>query len=345
MAEQSFLAKLGVRLGILGSSASLAIAAPLAVGNYDPSCQTDSARIGWYFDRTLGVETLSLMVGGVQASTSYAANNKFQLISPSPVFSLGNGAGTPGVNINGANATNRQLIFNTNGSVRWNLRASAVSETGSDAGSNWNFDANDGTGTLINSPISIFRAGGGVFNFNRPVTMSGGVFTTNTILAQYTATWNFAGTFAMLRFLATDTASDPASLLVNVLVGNVSRFSIRKDALLINASVDDLTSAQFNSTRTSTLGGAVTDGIHGQYTTTLNGAFTITRYNWFELDNITGAATITDATVFDFDAAAGTHKCIDAGTTKTSPGTVSAWIKHNINGTIYYSNAYTSKTS
>jgi hypothetical protein len=46
--------------------------------------------------------------------------------------------------------------------------------------------------------------------------------------------------------------------------------------------------------------------------------------------------------VFRFDAAAGTHKAIAAGSTKVTPGTVDAWLKVNINGTLYYVPAYTS---
>jgi uncharacterized protein YijF (DUF1287 family) len=44
-------------------------------------------------------------------------------------------------------------------------------------------------------------------------------------------------------------------------------------------------------------------------------------------------------------AAAGTHKAVASGTTKTSPGAVSAWVKININGTIHYMPAYTNTTT
>jgi acetaldehyde dehydrogenase (acetylating) len=54
---------------------------------------------------------------------------------------------------------------------------------------------------------------------------------------------------------------------------------------------------------------------------------------------------MTDAHVFRFDAAIGTHKAVDSGTTKTSPGTVSAWVKININGATHYMPAYASKTT
>ena len=49
--------------------------------------------------------------------------------------------------------------------------------------------------------------------------------------------------------------------------------------------------------------------------------------------------------VFRFPAAAGTHSTVDAGTTKTTPGTVNAWVVININGTEHYIPAYTSKTT
>ena len=48
MASQSLLAKLGVRSGTEGSSASLAIAFPLSEGNPDMAAHTASSRTGWY---------------------------------------------------------------------------------------------------------------------------------------------------------------------------------------------------------------------------------------------------------------------------------------------------------
>ena len=80
-------------------------------------------------------------------------------------------------------------------------------------------------------------------------------------------------------------------------------------------------------------------------------SFTITRHDYIDMNNVTatnagaGTLTVTDAAIIRFDAAAGTHKAVDSGTTKTTPGTVDAWVKVNINGTLYYLPAYTSKTS
>jgi hypothetical protein len=108
-------------------------------------------------------------------------------------------------------------------------------------------------------------------------------------------------------------------------------------------------SPAFVASGTAAIGGAVTDGYTSALSLapTYNGAFTVTRHNYINIVDtvLTGSAVVTDAAVMRFNANAGTHHAIDAGTTKTSPGTVSAWMKININGTIYYIAAYTSKTS
>lgn len=74
---------------------------------------------------------------------------------------------------------------------------------------------------------------------------------------------------------------------------------------------------------------------------------TVARHNYLDLQNpaATGVGTLTDAAVFRFDAAAGTHKALDAATTKTTPTGVDAWIKVNLNGTLGYVPVYLSKTA
>jgi len=70
------------------------------------------------------------------------------------------------------------------------------------------------------------------------------------------------------------------------------------------------------------------------------------RYIHFTQPTISGGTTtFTDAHTMYFDAAAGTHRAVDAGTTKTTPGTVNAWVKIDVNGNTYYIPAYTSKTA
>ena len=98
-----------------------------------------------------------------------------------------------------------------------------------------------------------------------------------------------------------------------------------------------------------TLSAGVSDGytsgieLHPQY----DAAFTVTRHNYLNVKTptLTTSAVVTDAALARFDAAAGTHAAVDSGTTKTTPGSVDAWLKMNINGTIYYVPAYTSKTA
>lgn len=104
---------------------------------------------------------------------------------------------------------------------------------------------------------------------------------------------------------------------------------------------------------TSTITGGVTDGFTSglRLTPTVNAgtALTMTRLNYIDVNQVTlggaGPAAVTDACVFRFNAAAGTHKAVDAGTTKTSPGTVTQWVKINVNGTLAYIPSYSSKTT
>ncbi len=67
MAEQSTLDYLGLRLGILGSSSNLAIAAPSLASPYDTTTQTYVDRIGIYFDRTAAAECLGIVVMGTES--------------------------------------------------------------------------------------------------------------------------------------------------------------------------------------------------------------------------------------------------------------------------------------
>lgn len=102
---------------------------------------------------------------------------------------------------------------------------------------------------------------------------------------------------------------------------------------------------------TLTISGATADGYAGAVTLdpaySAAAAQTVTRHNYLDVQNVDGGAnvTITDAAVMRFDAAAGTHKAVDAGTAKATPGTVDAWLKANINGTIHFMPAYISKTT
>lgn len=64
MSRQSSLAVLGLRLSVLGSLASLALAAPLADGDVSQTAHTDASRMGLYFDRTPSAEKMVCVVEG-----------------------------------------------------------------------------------------------------------------------------------------------------------------------------------------------------------------------------------------------------------------------------------------
>lgn len=104
------------------------------------------------------------------------------------------------------------------------------------------------------------------------------------------------------------------------------------------------------SEQTQTITAATADGYAAALTFdprySATSAQNVQRHNYIDILNVTTTnVTVADACVMRFNAAAGVHKAVDSGTTKATPSAVNAWIKININGTIYYIPAYTSKTS
>jgi hypothetical protein len=357
MAEQSFLAKLGVRAGIVGSSAALAIAAPLANGNYDPSCHADSARIGWYFDRTLNSEMIAMYVGGQPAAQAYKFLDSpnwdvmWSFNSPSPTLTLGTGTGTskPTVYIShvGTSGNSGFFKYRTNGVDRFAFIISSSVETGSNTGSAFDFvlHADDGTNLTV-APV-LTRVATGAWSTGRAIVINGGTFTGSQSLLNASYTWNDAAvTFTGMFMGATNTASAAGSLICDFKVGGTTRWSLSINGPVVTRALDAGTAIQITLNRAFTLTVNVTDNAGNiQFSTNAAGAFTITRYNWFSLNTPTGTSTITDACVYRFNAAAGTHKAIDSGSTKVTPATVNAWEKYNINGTLYFCPCYTSKTA
>lgn len=132
-------------------------------------------------------------------------------------------------------------------------------------------------------------------------------------------------------------------------IGHIASTNISNPSVVIGSNAANGSTA----INTQTITGTVSDGMHStiqlspSYTAAT--AQTVTRHNYLDLPNVVvagaGPAAVTDAAVMRFNAAAGTHKAVDSATTKTTPGGVDAWIKINVNGTLYYVPAYTSKTA
>jgi len=95
--------------------------------------------------------------------------------SSTQVFTVGSGSGavTASLNVNGAAGQTRQWAFQSGGVDRWHMRCDSTAEGGSDAGSNFVLSARTDAGALIDFPLSIARAAGGVLTLARPVTSTG----------------------------------------------------------------------------------------------------------------------------------------------------------------------------
>lgn len=116
------------------------------------------------------------------------------------------------------------------------------------------------------------------------------------------------------------------------------------------------TSRALSVSQQETLTGNVTDAFNSafqiipDFVVTDGGNHTVTRQNYINIASVqevetSGTITVTDSFLFRFDAAPGTASVLDAGSTKTTPGTVNGWLKCNVNATSYYIPMYTSKTS
>jgi hypothetical protein len=117
--------------------------------------------------------------------------------------------------------------------------------------------------------------------------------------------------------------------------------------ITVGANIDP-TPGRVRSEYLETLTGNVTNAYAAAHITkpSYTGAFTVDRHNYIYYYNptVAGGAAVTDACVMRFDAAPGAHLAVDSGTTHPHPQTTDAWIKVNINDTIYFLPAYTHKT-
>jgi len=159
-----------------------------------------------------------------------------------------------------------------------------------------------------------------------------------------------ADTAQTLRIYGANTGTKYLSLTHNATNAVIS---VTTGSIVFTTADDSTGAAVVAHTVTDTITGGVTDGYCGSLritpTYSAGTAQTVTRHNYIDVNSPTlsgaGPAAVTDACVFRFNAAAGTHKAVDGNTTKSTPGTVNAWLKCNVNGTVYFTPMYTSKTS
>lgn len=124
-----------------------------------------------------------------------------------------------------------------------------------------------------------------------------------------------------------------------VAIGNTDGFTALdvKEEKTETSDVNDGYAAAFNS--------------QPNYDANSASTITVTRHNYWNMDTPivsnsgAGSFLVGDACIVRFNANAGSHAALDIGTTKSSPGSVSAWMKFNINGAVYYCPLYLSKTT
>ncbi len=197
------------------------------------------------------------------------------------------------------------------------------------------------TAAALSSSGNVLQAG--AFSFASNGTK------TNVLTSGYVGFWRSGGTIGTTGDLVFQTDSSVTNAAYVFRAGPTTPITV---ATLSGAAVAGTTPA-LATVGTSTITGGVTDGYNGSLrlasTYDAASALTVTRHNYIDIPNVAltgaGPAALTDACVFRYNAAVGTHKALDAATTKTTPGGVDGWEKKNVNGTIMFSPLYLSKTA
>ena len=297
-----------------------------------------------------GGNTITNMWGlatGLNLSNNSTVTNGYGMQINSPTIAAGSKIPTSSIGLFIQSQYGSNANTDTNGGYTcYSARIDLAKQGGNTSGTNNNYGiyAASGTGGASGSGGTVFNyaiiaavpnpVGAGTDNnFGIAITGAGGSGgTTNNWALYCSSTCN--SIFAAPVAFGTTTAPAYVVDITGVASATAAQVAIRQQA-------------------TDTITGGVTDAYTAgqRFSPTINAAsaLTVTRLNYMDLNNVVlggaGPAAVTDAAVFRFDAAAGTHKAVDGATTKTTPGTVNAWVKVNVNGTIYYIPAYTSKTS
>jgi hypothetical protein len=134
----------------------------LRLGNSDvfgPAAATDNAVVR--FDGTTGKR---LKNSGV------LIDNSDNLTVPGTILDLGSGSGNPIVSIKGAAGGVRATRFysgSTSAGLRWNVGANSTAESGSNAGSDYEWNAYNDSGVFLITPFSIERANGKIKTYGK----------------------------------------------------------------------------------------------------------------------------------------------------------------------------------
>ncbi len=257
MAAQSLCAKLGIRLAIVGSSASLAFCAPITnAGSDDTTAHTAANRSGVYFDQTAAAEKVGFIVGG-QTGPLFTRSGATVNVAVTGIVGLTGATtncfeSTDGSTAGLSGAATGRIRYN-NGTGTWQVSTQAGAYADITAGAPALTAMDIGYGSAGN-----VLTGSNTLTWNnstRAMSVSGTIATNTPALAANSpaldlgTTWNNgAVAFSALRCIVTDTASTAASLLLDFQVGVTSKFSVSKAGAI--------TAAAYTATRIPFIGTA-----------------------------------------------------------------------------------------
>lgn len=145
-----------------------------------------------YFDGTVSAPWAdSAWSNIITATVSGSAAAQFVTIGDSTattwtrLFIGANATGASvGLYLDSVAGQNRQILYRSGGSLRWNMEVSSVAESGSNAGSNWALKSYDDTGAVLATPIAVTRSTSGITYAGAQGGPAG---------SASTPTWSFSG--------------------------------------------------------------------------------------------------------------------------------------------------------
>lgn len=141
----------------------------------------------------------AIAAAGVISNTATSASLAQSTTTAAVNVGTGTGSGGTTLQIRGAAGQTRTLRFTTGASTgRWDIAASSGTESGANAGSNFNLIANDDAGAAIDTPLTIVRAANGEIYTaaGRSVTLGGAPAAAATVTRNRKATTAIADNVA-----------------------------------------------------------------------------------------------------------------------------------------------------
>lgn len=159
-------------------------------GNYRNLQYQTNGTIRWNISTDNGTES------GSNAGSNYAIYNysdagaylgtALQIIrSTGRVYlyngaNVGDGTGAKSLIVNGAAGEERQVQYQSGGSSRWVIQTNSTSESGSNAGSNFEIESYEDDGSYLDTPFSIVRSSSTAY-FTNDVNINGDLWTVDWV--------------------------------------------------------------------------------------------------------------------------------------------------------------------